>query len=526
PPLPWDRASLPDGPRRAPARPPRPTAAALAGPAGALAGALGARGGAEEPGAERLLFPGEGPPFREVVFGHRAAQDGVSPSRRAESPPDTPGATTTRASDGVDVSPAAGAAAAALAATAQEDSGLELPLPVAGVYVGRRINLPVHRERFLSFLDDFCPKTGVSRDAVRIVDGVNATEALRHSWPTELLPGIEQYPTQGQRGQLGLALAHLSAWKAVRDSPECQAPAGAEEPFSWEGPLRGDILGWGYRTDPADTLLACRKLCEEDGQCEAIQFSESAGDGPEQACVLHNNRSAWRSDQHVYKDFFMHFLTRDPSTENRYALVFEDDEKVNASFRDAVMAIVQATVHAPARPDFINLNCLRPRGDAVPAKLPGDARLQAVNKERDHDNECWNIDDATCPNVWMGRVSSSAHAAVRRCERSAGGHARPRVRRPAVHRQPHLRPRGLRHAAPAEQQHHDLGDLAAQLGDGAFGRGVGPQRHQQRGPAPAAHVSPARVPRRSHGGATAPSWAGAARRRVAGEGQEGGPREP
>lgn len=323
----------------------------------------------------------------------------MSPSRRAESPPDTPGATTTRASDGVDVSPAAGAAAAALAATAQEDSGLELPLPVAGVYV---INLPVHRERFLSFLDDFCPKTGVSRDAVRIVDGVNATEALRHSWPTELLPGIEQYPTQGQRGQLGLALAHLSAWKAVRDSPECQAPAGAEEPFSWEGPLRGDILGWGYRTDPADTLLACRKLCEEDGQCEAIQFSESAGDGPEQACVLHNNRSAWRSDQHVYKDFFMHFLTRDPSTENRYALVFEDDEKVNASFRDAVMAIVQATVHAPARPDFINLNCLRPRGDAVPAKLPGDARLQAVNKERDHDNECWNIDDATCPNVWMG----------------------------------------------------------------------------------------------------------------------------
>jgi len=238
--------------------------------------------------------------------------------------------------------------------------------------------------------------------SVRVVDGVNATEAVLHEWPMDFLPGIDRHPTLGKRGQLGLALAHMSAWKTVRDSDECRE--GADEHVSWEGPKGGDILGWGYLTTSASTLRECRQFCEDDVVCEAVQFSESAADGWEKTCIMHNNRSAWRPAQHLYKDYFMHFLSRYPASENRYALVFEDDEKVQPWFKDSLRAVIQATFDSPVKPDFVNLNCLRPNGDVLPTRfgLPSGVNLQSLNKDRDHSNECWNIEDYTCPNVWMG----------------------------------------------------------------------------------------------------------------------------
>lgn len=119
---------------------------------------------------------------------------------------------------------------------------------------------------------------------------------------------------------------------------------------------------------------------------------------------MHDNRAAWRRKQHVYKDYFMHFLARSQASDDRYALIFEDDEKVHSEFKDSLKAIIQATIDSPIKPDFINLNCLRPNGDEFETRfqLPNGARLQALNKQRDHETQCWDIDDYTCPNVWMG----------------------------------------------------------------------------------------------------------------------------
>jgi hypothetical protein len=90
--------------------------------------------------------------------------------------------------------------------------------------------------------------------------------------------------------------------------------------------------------------------------------------------------------------------------QDEYALVLEDDEWVKGVLPAALRRLMRLVESSDGpKPDFINLNVIRPTGEPVPggeSLLSGSYVLQ-VEKGRGY-AKCWDPADTTCPNIWLG----------------------------------------------------------------------------------------------------------------------------
>jgi len=188
---------------------------------------------------------------------------------------------------------------------------------VAGTFV---INVDAATEKYADFLAHMT-SLDVDVAPIRHHSGIVATdELLRSDWAKELLPGMRS-DSSHHHGDIGSALAHLSAWRRVAEAQECQ---GA--------------------------------------------------------------------------------LAR-----SRYALIFEDDERIKASFPEALAEIVKRAAAARPPPDLINLNVLRPRGRIA-------ARLNVSSGDLfdllEVDQQLHPEGAALRPNAWMSAYLVSCSGAL------------------------------------------------------------------------------------------------------------------
>jgi len=74
---------------------------------------------------------------------------------------------------------------------------------------------------------------------------------------------------------------------------------------------------------------------------------------------------------------------RGPGGADRFALIFEDDERPNTNFRHGVEATLRILGSHPDgwRPDYVNLNALRPLGGTTWEVIPHAAWLATIPKE-------------------------------------------------------------------------------------------------------------------------------------------------